>query len=85
MRIENNALRQDKKLLEAGLKESDKNAKWFKNKLGEEVGKNDELSRKVNALNADIKKLQNALDDSLAERDEMARTIDRLQAENGVL
>lgn len=85
LRIENNALRQDKKLLEAGLKESEKQAEWHKNKLGEEVRKNDELARIVCKRNADITKLENALDESLAERDEMARTIERLQAENGVL
>ena len=85
LRIENNALRQDKKIFEAGLIEADKQAEWIKKKLAEEVRKNDELARLVCMRNADITKLQNALDESLAERDEMARTIDRLQAGNGGL
>ena len=59
---------------------SDENENLRK-QLAEEVGKNDELSRKVCELLADNKKLQDALDESIARRDELARAADKLKAE----
>ena len=59
---------------------SDENENLRK-QLAEEVGKNDELCRKVCELNADNRKIQDALDESIARRDELARAADKLKAE----
>lgn len=59
---------------------SDENENLRK-QLAEEVGKNDEHSRMVNTLNADLEKVQHSLDESIARRDELARAADKLKAE----
>ena len=54
-------------------------------KLSEEVAKNDDFSRQVCELNADLKKVNSALDESLARRDELSREIEKLTASNNSL
>ena len=54
-------------------------------KLSEEVAKNNDFSRQVCELNADLKKVNSALDESLARRDELSIEIEKLTASNNSL
>ena len=77
-KAENSSLKLDRDELSAKVKNLGR-------KLSEEVAKNDDFSRQVCELNADLKKVNSALDESLARRYELSREIEKLTASNNSL